>query len=137
METDLTSAAATTVVEKLTTGAWQDVVTAIGVLWREVHPERGATIEAEMVDTRTAALVAHETGDRHALADLVSEWRSRLRRLAAEDPRVSTELRRLLAGWTREQGMGDAAIGTVTMTAQAFGHSRVTMAGRDVHITGS
>ncbi|MBP2337427.1 hypothetical protein JOF41_003605 [Saccharothrix coeruleofusca] len=137
METDLMTRVAAAVVEKLTTEAWQGVLAAIGGLWRMVHPERGDTVEAEVVDTRAAVLAAREAGDDGTVAGLVAEWGDRLRRLAAKDPDVEVQLRRLLAAWTREPSAERTVIGPVRMSAKASGHSRVTMAGRDVHITGS
>jgi hypothetical protein len=132
MESDLVTSAATTLVERLTSEAWQTVVTAIGGLWRRDHAERGDAVEADAVDTRAAALRALETEDDDALAELVAEWRSRLRRLVADNPDLADELRRMIAD--REPGSGDT--GSISMQVKASGRSRVTVAGRDVRITG-
>ncbi|NUT97146.1 MAG: hypothetical protein HOY78_34510 [Saccharothrix sp.] len=120
--------AATTLVERLASDAWQSAVAAIGAVWRRVHPERGDTVEAEAVDTRTAVLRARAEQDDGVTADLVGEWRSRLRRLVAEHPEVVDELRRFLDHPAREPG-------GASQQAKASGRSRIVMAGRDVHIT--
>jgi hypothetical protein len=138
VESDLVTTAATTLVEKLSGAAWQVAVSAIGNLWRRVHPERGDILEAEAVGSRTAALAARDAGDDQAMADVVGEWRSRLRRLIAEDARVADDLRQLLA----DLEPGGAAVdstenGQISMRVKASGRSRVTLAGRDVHVTGS
>jgi hypothetical protein len=118
---ELTSAAALKVVEQLTTEAWRTMVSAVGALWRRVHPDRAAAVEADVVETRDAALA-----DPSAQADLVAEWQARLRRLVAADPAVAAELRALVGTSTH-----------VTMTATASSRARIVQAGRDVHVTGS
>lgn len=138
MDSDLVATAAATLVEKLTDETWQAVVDAVGRLWRRVHPERGESAEADAEETRAAALQARESGDDAAVTELVGEWRSRLRRLVAADPGVEEELRRLLDEWSPDAGSaGVTGIGRIDMRVTASGHSRVTMAGRDAHVSGS
>ncbi|MEU7524140.1 hypothetical protein AB0A74_00220 [Saccharothrix sp. NPDC042600] len=124
------TAAATTLVERLAGEAWESAVAAIGGLWRQAHPDRGDTVEAEAVDTRTAALRARTERDDAVAADLVGEWRSRLRRLLAEHPEAVDELRRLL-----DDGPTARGAGRLSQRAEASGRSRIVLAGRDVHIT--
>lgn len=124
---ELTSAVALKFVEQLTTEAWQSVVSAVGALWRRMHPDRAATVEADAADTRQAALA-----DPAAMADLVSEWQGRLRRLVATDPGAAAGLRALLAEWTPPAGDDQ-----VTMRARASGRARIVQVGRDAHITWS
>lgn len=126
----LAATAADVLVKKLATDGWERVVAAVGALWRRVHPERGDTVEAEAAETRSAALAAREAGDEAGEQDLVLEWQGRLRRLVANKPETVGELRRLLAEW--DSGVSASSI---TMHVQASGHSRVTVAGRDVHVT--
>jgi hypothetical protein len=121
---ELTSAAALTFVQQLTTDAWREVVSAMGALWRRVHPDRAATVEADAAETREVAL-----GDRDAVPDLALEWQGRLRRLVAADPGVAAELRVLLAEWAPDT--------RVTMHATASGRGRIVQAGRDAHVTWS
>lgn len=134
----LMTTAATTLVELLTTDGWQRVKSAAGALWRRAHPERVEMIEAELGETRTAMLCARRAGDEQSEQALISEWHSRLRRLVAVDPSVVDELRRLVKEWESSGSTGgDTCIGRVNMRARATGHSRVTMAGRDIHIMDS
>ncbi|XVV00893.1 hypothetical protein ACQPW3_26160 [Actinosynnema sp. CA-248983] len=120
--------AATTLVERLAGDAWQSAVAAIGALWRQVHPERGDTVEAEAADTRAAVLRARAEQDGGVAEELVGEWRSRLRRLLVDHPQAEHELRRML-------GDPPTPAREVSMRASASGRSRITMAGRDVYIT--
>ncbi|MFE2744486.1 hypothetical protein ACFXKX_08990 [Streptomyces scopuliridis] len=131
--TALASSAATVVVQQLATTGWQRVQTALGELWRRVHPDRAELVEAELEETRSDVLTAREAGDSETEQGLVGEWQSRLRRLLAADPSLATELRRLLA--ELEPTVAESGTG-ITMNATASGGSRLIQAARDVHITG-
>jgi hypothetical protein len=134
----LATTAANTLVEQWTTDGWKRVAEAVGALWRTVYPERGDTIEAEATDTRDAVVRAREAGDEETERELVGEWRSKLRRLLIAEPRVADDLRQMLAEWQPDESVvGDARIGRMTMRVTASGNSRVSMAGRDIHIAGS
>lgn len=134
----LTATAATTLVERLTTDGWGQVASAMGALWRRVHLVRSTAIEAELTETRIAVLEARQDGDGLAEQYLVREWRSRLGRLVAADPSIVEELRQLVEEWVASASDGkDTRMGRVDMRARASGHGRVTMAGRDIHITES
>jgi hypothetical protein len=134
--TALTSTAATTVVQLLATAAWEQAKSAVGGLWRRVHPERAETVQAELEETRAEVLAAREIGDEQAEQALVSEWHSRLRRLVAVDPQLADDLRRVLAELRSALADADTAPGsTISMQAMTFGTSRVNQAGRDLHIT--
>ncbi|MCA1675939.1 MAG: hypothetical protein LC799_28455 [Actinobacteria bacterium] len=134
----LMTTVATTLVRLLTTDGWERAKFAVGALWQRVHPERVETIEAELGETRTAALCARQAGDEQSEQALIGEWHGRLRRLVAVDLSVVDELRRLVKEWEPSiSTSGDTCVGRVDMRARATGHSRVTMAGRDIHITES
>lgn len=134
----LATTAASTLVEQWTTEGWRRVAAAVGALWRTVYPDRGDAIEAEAADTRDAVVRAREVGDEETERELVVEWRSRLRRLLAAEPRAAEELRRLLVEWQPGEPMaGDTRTGRMTMRVRASGNSRVSMAGRDIHLAGS
>jgi hypothetical protein len=136
--TALMTTAATTLVNLLTTDGWERAKLAAGALWRRAHPERVEMIEAELGETRTAALCARQAGDKQSEQTLISEWNSRLQRLVAVDPSVVDKLRRLVKEWESSASTGgDTCIGRVDMRARATDHSRVTMAGRDIHIMDS
>ncbi|MFD8981237.1 hypothetical protein [Streptomyces sp. NPDC059564] len=130
--TALAASAATAVVNELATTGWQRVQTALGELWRRVHPERVETVEAELAEARAEVLDARRDGDAESERGLIGHWQFRLRRLLAEDPALAAELRRLLA----ELEPAPDGTGTViTMNATGSDGSRIVQAGRDVHIT--
>ncbi|TCO53664.1 hypothetical protein [Actinocrispum wychmicini] len=131
----LAETAASALVKRLATDGWEKVVAAVGALWRRVHPDRADTVRAEAAETRENLVAARGTGGESVEEDLVGEWRSRLRRLVAADPGVVDELRHLVAEWSPAENRGGyTEIGQLTMRANASGHSRVTMAGRDAHV---
>lgn len=134
--TALTSTAATTVVQLLATAAWEQTASAVGGLWRRVHPERVETVHAELEDSRADMLAARQAGDEQVEQALVGEWQGRLRRLVAADPQLVDELRRVVAELGSALADADAPqVATITMQATTFGNSRVHQAGRDVHVT--
>ncbi len=134
--TALTLAAATTVVQLLTTAAWGQAKSAVGDLWRRAHPERAETVQVELEESRTEVLAARQIGDEQVEQALVGEWHSRLRRLLAADPQLADELRRVVAELRSALADADPSRDTtITMQATTFGSSRVNQAGRDLHIT--
>lgn len=134
--TELASTAATAMVKGLATAAWEQVSSAVGGLWRRAHPERAETVAAELVETRSEVLAARQGGDEQGEQALVTEWRARLRRLVAADPLLADELRGVVAQLHLVLDDVDPAPSSpISMQATTFGRSRVTQAGRDVHIT--
>lgn len=134
--TALTSTAATTVVTLLATAAWEQAKTAVGGLWRRVHPERADTVEAELAESRTAVIAARQTGNAQVEKALVNEWSGRLGRLMTAEPQLADELRHVVA--QLRPLLADAApqSSTTTMQATASGSSQVYQAGRDLYGTG-
>jgi hypothetical protein len=134
--TALTSTAATTVVQLLATAAWEQATTAVGGLWRRVHPERAQTVQAELVDSRAEVLAAREVGDEQVEQALVGEWQGWLRRLVVADPQLVDDLRRVVADLRSALADADPRQNTtITMQATTFGTSRAYQAGRDLHVT--
>jgi hypothetical protein len=134
----LTSAAAAELVKLLATEGWERAKSAVAALWKRVHPDRAAGVEAELDDSRAAVLAARDAGDDQAERDLEIEWRGRLRYLVAADPAIASELPALVEELRAAlSGSGQAAGGHVEMHARASGHGRVYQAGRDQHISGS
>ncbi|MGH3901031.1 MAG: hypothetical protein ACRDTA_22855 [Pseudonocardiaceae bacterium] len=134
--TALTATAATTVVQLLATAAWKQATSAVGSLWRRVHPQRAETVQAELEERRAEVLDARQAGDGQVEQALVGEWQGRLQRLVVADPQVADELRRVVAELRSVLADADPPQGArITMQATTFGSSRVHQAGRDVHIT--
>lgn len=130
--TALFATAGTTLVQQLTTEVWEGAKAGFVALWRRKQPERADVVDAELTEARAGAVAARRIGDDEALAELADEWRSRLRRLVASDPDLVAELRR----WT-EQWAPSGDTSQVSMVANASGHGRITMAGRDMYLTES
>ncbi|MGH3789962.1 MAG: hypothetical protein ACRDQ9_04035 [Pseudonocardiaceae bacterium] len=132
----LTSTAATTVVQLLATAAWEQATSAVGGLWRRVHPERAETVQAELEEGRAEVLAAREVGDEQVEQALVGEWQGRLRRLVAADPQLVDDLRSVVAQLGSALAAAEPQQGaTITMQATTFGNSRVNQAGRDLHVS--
>ena len=132
------SQVAATIVQLLTTEGWERAKSAVGSLWQRVHPDRVPTVEDELADSRSALLAAREAGDDQAERDLEGEWRGRLSRLVAADPRVADDLPGLLLELRAALGeVAQEQVGHIDMRVRASGHARVYQAGRDQHISGS
>lgn len=129
----LAGSAGTTVVTLMATDAWQRTRDAVAALWRRVHPDRAAAIEAELDTTREEVLAAQASGDTEVEAELQAEWQGRVRRLLATRPEVADELRSLLEELSPAPAAAPAV--AVTQHATASGSARVYQAGRDQHIT--
>jgi len=134
----LANTAGTTLVTLLATDAWGKSASAVGDLWRRVHPERAEAVRAELVEARAEVLAAQAAGDGVVESELVAEWRRRLRRLLAADPGVAAELRRVLDEELTPalSASGRNWTGDVDMRAEASGHGRVYQVGQGTqHIT--
>lgn len=130
----LASAAATTIVKALTTTAWEQAKTAIGSLWRKVHPDRAEAVESEITDAHEQLVNAGHTGDE--AEDLVTEWRSRLGRLLAADPGLADEVRQLVEQLRPATQEGrSVTIGRVEMHVEVSDQGRAYQALGDQHIT--
>ncbi|QMU76738.1 hypothetical protein GXW83_14305 [Streptacidiphilus sp. PB12-B1b] len=92
----LASTGATTVVALMATDAWEQARAAMVSLWQRVHPDRVATLEAQLAEGRSALLAARETGEDTVPQALVSEWNGRIGRLLAVEPQAAGYLRQLI-----------------------------------------
>jgi len=126
----LSSAAATTLVTLMTTDAWDRVKRAFARLWRRCHPEQAGPVEADLDTARLDVIAARQAGDEQAELEVLGEWRSRLRRLIANDERLQDELRGLVEEFRPLTVEADQAA-PVIMRATASGSGRVNQAGRD------
>jgi len=106
--TALAAAAATALVTAMAKEGWDTTRRGIVALWRRVRPGEGPAVEADLEAARAELVAARGHGAVHD--DLVTEWRSRLRRLLAEHP----ELAGALSAELRLTGSGGPAGDTVT-----------------------
>jgi len=131
----LADTAATTVVKLLATTAWEQAKNAVTELWHRKHPERAETVEAELGDARAELVEARQADGEQVEQDLIVEWRTRLRRLAAQDPGAVDDLRYLVAQLHSALSEAEPERNpAITMQATTFDKSRVNQAGRDLHI---
>jgi hypothetical protein len=133
--TALSSTAATTLVTLMTTDSWHRVKVGFARLWQRAAAVQANTIEADLEAAREAAVTARRDRDEQATADLVAEWRSRLRRVAASDEVLKDELADLVTEFWPDLDRADQA-GSVTLIARASGSSRINQAGRDQTVPG-
>lgn len=134
----LAGTAASTVVTLLVTDGWEKAVAAMGELWRRVHPDRAAAVEADLADARTEILSTPESRAARAERALVTEWQARIGRLLSADPALAGELRRILDTDLRPALPADAPTwtGDVRMSAHAQDQARIYQVGQgSQHIT--
>ncbi|GAA1118948.1 hypothetical protein [Streptomyces javensis] len=109
MDAELTALAvsgATTLVQLMAGDAWAMARDRVRALFGRDRPGQTQTADAELEEARAAVVVAANSDDRAALAEIESRWRARLLLLLREDPAAEAELRALLAtvGHSSEQG---------------------------------
>ncbi len=126
----LSSAAAATLVTSMTTDSWEQVKAALVKLWHRRHPEQAEAVSADLTASRSGVVVAQAAGDEQAEADLLAEWRSRLRRLADDDEEFRDELRRFTEEF-RHLLSEPRGVSQVVMRAEVHGSGRVHQAGHD------
>jgi hypothetical protein len=125
----LASAAATAVVTAMAKEGWEGIKSAFAGLWRREPPQRVASIEAALDDSRQELLNVAEPLVRSTEAELIAEWQARLRRLLTANPDVARELTDVLG--LERQHAGEVRFGSVSH--QGIGD--VNQAGRDIAIT--
>ncbi|MEU4110335.1 hypothetical protein [Streptomyces sp. NPDC027717] len=119
----LASNAGTAVVTALTTDLWERAQSSVGTLWRRAYPERAATVEAELDETRTLLLADPGDGLAEGSAE---EWTLRFRRLLAVRPDLAEDLRRALAeDLTPASQAPQQQAGTTVFHASPSGNARV------------
>lgn len=132
----LSSAAATTLVTSMTTDSWEQVKAALVKLWRLRHPGQAKAVGAELTATRSGVVAARAVGDEQTEADLLAEWRSRLRRLIADDKQLQDELRRFTEEF-RDLLSEHRGVSKTVLQAEIHGSGRVYQAGHDQTVISS
>jgi hypothetical protein len=135
----LASQAATTVVQLLTTDAWEKSKSAIGALWRSAHPDRADRadrLEADMADARDDLLRVPQDADLKAA--LIQQWTGHLVHLLTAHPELAATLRRMVDEELRPAlpAAVSAQIGSLHMEAHADGGGRINQSVfGDIHTT--
>ncbi|MFI9330320.1 hypothetical protein ACIGZJ_22580 [Kitasatospora sp. NPDC052868] len=132
-------AAGSALVSAMATDGWQQARAAVVEWWRSRRPEQADEVGSDLEAVRAQVLAARDQGEEDTEQALAGAWRLRLQQLLSEDPALVGELRLLLderlapvlsdSEQTRNH--------QIIMKAEARDNSRVYLAGRDQHITGS
>lgn len=137
----LAQKAAGTLVSLLATDAWHKATEGLARLWRRVHPERVATVQAELAEARAQLTAVGADGEREQVTDeLTAEWRGRLGRLLAADPQIKDELSRLFEqvlapALTEATETAGPSVHRVHQVAKVEGDdAQVIQVGRDLNI---
>ncbi|MFJ4790828.1 hypothetical protein [Streptomyces sp. NPDC088794] len=132
----ITLAAASALVGAMATDGWAQARDATVALWRRVWPERAEAVAAELELARPRVLAARERHQEDREQALVAGWRVPLEDLLDRDPALAADIRRLVDEQLApllpkaEQSRVCSIVQNVTTT----GHSRATVAGRDVTV---
>lgn len=86
----------TALVSAMATDLWQRARTSVVAVWRRVHPQQAATVEADLETLRAQVLDARQTGRADTEQALVGVWQGRLQQLLLDEPAVAGELHRVL-----------------------------------------
>ncbi|MEV0317277.1 sel1 repeat family protein [Streptomyces sp. NPDC050658] len=105
----LASAGSSALVQAMATDAWEAVRDRVARLYGRA--ERTQRAEAAQLDEIRAELLS---GDQGQALDPEAEWRARLSRLLAENPRAAGELRRIVDEFTGQPGAGPQTHNTVS-----------------------
>lgn len=139
MEQDLTTlaaAAATTLVQTMTTDAWQQAKARVAALWRHARSSQDEDVETELDAARLEMLAALEANDEQTGLDLADEWAARLQQLVSDDSRRLADLLELAKMSPPRHGSTEATpVTSIKMRAKASGRAQVFQAGRDQEIT--
>ncbi|MFG3053591.1 hypothetical protein ACGFZP_21935 [Kitasatospora sp. NPDC048239] len=132
-------AAGSALVSAMATDGWQQARAAVVEWWRSRRPDRADEVGSDLEAVRAQVLAARDQGDEDTEQALAGVWRLRLQQLAGEDPALVDELRLLLAERLApvSSDSEQAQNHPIVMKAEARDSSRVYLAGRDQHITGS
>ncbi|MFF9348521.1 hypothetical protein [Streptomyces sp. NPDC014734] len=95
----LAASGATTLVQQMVSDSWGQARERLAAFFtrRGATPEEEAALTGELQASRDELAAARSAGDGTLADDVEAEWRARLRRRLAADPRAADELRAILA----------------------------------------
>ncbi|MGH4027530.1 hypothetical protein ACQB60_01190 [Actinomycetota bacterium Odt1-20B] len=129
--TALATAGATALVQQMVTDGWtrvRDRMARVLARGRDGDADGAAGVAGELDEARDDLVAARDAEDEDAQADVLAEWRSRMRRTLRADPEAARELRALLD----ELGSAEPAQGTMQVNNTISGgvnHAPVIQAG--------
>ena len=131
----LASSGATTLVGLMISDGWAQTKVRIVNLFARGSSEQAGEITAELDAAQSQLVAATGRPDETVTAGLEAEWRSRFKKLLANDPQSVSELREILNELDPEADRGQASVHGIKMVAKATGHGRVYQVGAgDMHI---
>lgn len=132
----LALSAATTLVQAMTTDAWDRAKSSVVSLWRRIRPAQADTVDGELDSARLELLAGEDDRGNRLVPGLEAEWAARLGDLVAAEREAAAILLDLASALARFCEVSPAAPRvSVEMRAKASGHGRVFQAGRDQRIT--
>lgn len=129
----LGSAAATTIVQLLTTDMWERLKDVLASLLHRSRAQQGHDVGAELADARSQ-LLAPGADTAQVSEELTAAWAARLGRLMIADPVFASELKRSLSEELAPLLDQVHPTSEVRMRARASGESRVYQAGGNLTI---
>ncbi|MFI9624154.1 hypothetical protein [Streptomyces sp. NPDC052042] len=95
----LAASGATVLVQQMVSDSWAHVRERLVSVFarRGATPDEESALTGELEAARDELTAARDTGDDALAGDVEAEWRARLRRRLAADPRLADELRAILA----------------------------------------
>jgi hypothetical protein len=130
----IATAASGELVRLLVTDSWERAKTAVGGVWRRVHPDRADVVESDLAEAHHELVAALGTGNGQVEQLLLAEWRGRFWRLLAANPELAAEIQLMTAREFQPAG-GSSPGSPVSMDARVDGGGSVFQAGRDQTIT--
>ncbi|MFJ1613093.1 MULTISPECIES: hypothetical protein [unclassified Streptomyces] len=106
----LAASGATALVQHMVADSWGQVRDRVAAFLArgEATPEEESALTGELEASRGELTAARGEGDDTLAGDVEAEWRARLRRRLAADPRAADELRAVLAELDHVGGSGPA-----------------------------
>ncbi|MGY1496458.1 hypothetical protein ACW4TU_07530 [Streptomyces sp. QTS52] len=132
-------AAGTALIGAMATDGWQQARTAVVALWQRVRPEEADAVGSELESVRAQVMAALDRADQGTVRALAGVWHLRLQQLVGDSPALASAVQQLLEEYLVPTLPSDERDRTrsVLLKAEAHDNSRVFMAARDQHITGS
>ncbi|MEU6070646.1 NB-ARC domain-containing protein [Streptomyces sp. NPDC047082] len=97
MEPLVLAAMSASIVEALSTDAWQQVRDRIVELFRHAHPDEAENVSAELEEARELILAARGNADAHVEHELTVTFQRRLQDLTRESSLIEHDVQRLLS----------------------------------------
>ncbi|TGA90718.1 hypothetical protein [Streptomyces sp. MZ04] len=94
--TALAAAGATALVQQMVTDGWGQVRDRVAGFFSRGRDGEEDVVAGELEEARAELAAARDSSDAEAEADVLAEWRGRMRRTLRADPAAAAELRSLL-----------------------------------------